>query len=115
MIRPEATGYGAVYFAEEMLARRGDSIKGKICAVSGSGNVAQYTVEKINQLGGKVVCLSDSNGTVYDKNGIDREKLAWAMELKNVRRGRIKSGATKTPTSPSLEIFRILLLRMLPR
>ncbi|MBN1671795.1 MAG: NADP-specific glutamate dehydrogenase [Kiritimatiellae bacterium] len=93
LIRPEATGYGAVYFAEEMLKTRGETFEGKTCAVSGSGNVAQYTVEKINQLGGKVVSLSDSNGTVYDKDGINDEKLRWAMELKNVRRGRIKEYA----------------------
>ncbi|HOL95097.1 MAG TPA: NADP-specific glutamate dehydrogenase [bacterium] len=95
LIRPEATGYGAVYFAEEMLKTRGDSLEGKICAVSGSGNVAQYTVEKLNQLGGKAVTLSDSNGTIYDPAGIDAEKLAWVMELKNVRRGRIREYAEK--------------------
>jgi len=93
LIRPEATGYGSVYFAEEMLKTRGETFEGKICAVSGSGNVAQYTTEKINQLGGKVVTLSDSNGTIYDKDGIDAEKLAWVMDLKNVRRGRIKEYA----------------------
>lgn len=95
LIRPEATGYGCVYFAEEMLKTRGESFKGKTCVVSGSGNVAQYTVEKINALGGKVVSLSDSNGTVYDKGGIDAEKLAFVMELKNIRRGRIKEYADK--------------------
>jgi len=89
LIRPEATGYGAVYFAQEMLATRGESIKGKTAIVSGSGNVAQYTVEKVTQLGGKVVTLSDSNGTIVDKAGINAEKLAWVMDLKNVRRGRI--------------------------
>ncbi|MEA3489880.1 MAG: NADP-specific glutamate dehydrogenase [Candidatus Omnitrophota bacterium] len=94
-IRPEATGYGATYFAEEMLKTRGESFKGKTVLVSGSGNVAQYTVEKVNQLGGKVVSLSDSNGTVYDQAGIDDEKLAYMMELKNVRRGRIKEYAEK--------------------
>ena len=93
LIRPEATGYGAVYYAEEMLKTRGETFEGKICAVSGSGNVAQYATEKINQLGGKVVTLSDSNGTIYDKDGIDAEKLAWVMDLKNVRRGRIKEYA----------------------
>ncbi|NCC51984.1 MAG: NADP-specific glutamate dehydrogenase, partial [Spartobacteria bacterium] len=93
LIRPEATGYGSVYFAEEMLKTRGETFEGKVCAVSGSGNVAQYTTEKINQLGGKVVTLSDSNGTIYDKDGINAEKLAWVMELKNVRRGRIKEYA----------------------
>ncbi len=94
-IRPEATGYGAVYFAQEMLAARGDSIEGKTCTVSGSGNVAQYTVEKINQLGGKVVSISDSNGTIHDPAGVDEEKLAYVMDLKNVRRGRIKEYAEK--------------------
>ena len=93
LIRPEATGYGAVYFAAEMLATRGQEIKGKVAAVSGSGNVAQYTVEKINQLGGKAISLSDSDGTVIDEAGIDSRKLAFAMELKNVRRGRIKEYA----------------------
>ncbi len=95
LIRPEATGYGATYFAQEMLATRNDSLQGKICTVSGSGNVAQYTVEKVNQMGGKVVSLSDSNGTIYDKDGINAEKLAWVLELKNVRRGRIKEYAEK--------------------
>ena len=95
LIRPEATGYGCVYFAEEMLKTRGESLKGKVCTVSGSGNVAQYTVEKLNQLGAKAVTLSDSNGTVHDPDGIDAEKLAFVMELKNVRRGRIKEYADK--------------------
>ncbi len=95
LIRPEATGYGAVYFAQEMLKTRGDGLKGKICAVSGSGNVAQYTVEKLNQLGAKAVTLSDSDGTVVDKDGINAEKLAWVMELKNVRRGRMKEYVEK--------------------
>ncbi|MFH0938477.1 MAG: NADP-specific glutamate dehydrogenase [Planctomycetota bacterium] len=95
LIRPEATGYGAVYFAEEMLKTRNDSIKGKVCLVSGSGNVSQYTTEKINQLGGKVVTLSDSNGMIYDEEGIDQNKLAYVIELKNVRRGRIKEYTDK--------------------
>lgn len=95
LIRPEATGYGCVYFAQEMLKTRGESIKGKVCLVSGSGNVAQYTVEKVNQLGGKCVTLSDSNGYIYDPDGIDEKKLAFVMELKNVRRGRIKEYAEK--------------------
>ena len=95
LIRPEATGYGAVYFAEEMLKTRGDDYKGKVCTVSGSGNVAQYTVEKLLELGAKPVTLSDSGGTIYDKDGIDAEKLAWVMELKNVRRGRISEYADK--------------------
>ena len=89
LIRPEATGYGCVFFAEEMLKTRGETFEGKSCTVSGSGNVAQYTVEKINQLGGKVVSLSDSSGSIHDPGGIDAEKLAFVMELKNVRRGRI--------------------------
>ena len=95
LIRPEATGYGATYFAQEMLATRGDSLKGKVCLVSGSGNVSQYTVEKVNQLGGKVITLSDSNGYIYDEAGIDAEKLAFVMELKNVKRGRISEYAAK--------------------
>jgi glutamate dehydrogenase (NADP+) len=95
LIRPEATGYGATYFAEEMLKTRGESMDGKICTVSGSGNVAQYTVEKVNQLGGTCVTLSDSTGMIYDKEGINAEKLAWVMDLKNVRRGRIKEYADK--------------------
>ncbi|MBF0253449.1 MAG: NADP-specific glutamate dehydrogenase [Candidatus Omnitrophica bacterium] len=95
LIRPEATGYGAVYFAEEMLKTRGDSFKGKTVVVSGSGNVAQYTVQKVNQLGGKVVSLSDSSGTIHDPAGITAEKLAFVMELKNVKRGRIKEYADK--------------------
>jgi glutamate dehydrogenase (NADP+) len=95
LIRPEATGYGCVYFAEEMLKTRSEDFKGKVCAVSGSGNVAQYTVEKLLHLGAKPVTLSDSNGTIYDKNGIDAEKLAWILELKNVKRGRIKEYVAK--------------------
>ncbi len=95
LIRPEATGYGVVYFAEEMLATRGDSFTGRRVAISGSGNVAQYAVEKVIELGGKVVTLSDSNGTVYDPKGIDAEKLAYVMELKNVKRGRIAEYAIK--------------------
>jgi glutamate dehydrogenase (NADP+) len=93
LIRPEATGYGAVYFAGEMLATRGEEIGGKVAAVSGSGNVAQYTVEKINDLGGKVVTLSDSSGTIVDEAGIDASKLAFVLDLKNMRRGRIKEYA----------------------
>jgi len=95
LIRPEATGYGQVYFAEEMLNHKGDSIKGKTCTVSGSGNVAQYATEKVNELGGKVVTVSDSGGFIYDPAGIDDEKLAYVMELKNVKRGRIKEYAEK--------------------
>ena len=97
LIRPEATGYGAVYFAQNMLGTRDDSIEGKRCTVSGSGNVAQYTVEKVNQLGGTVVSLSDSKGTIYDAAGIDVEKLAFVMDLKNTRRGRIKEYAERFP------------------
>jgi glutamate dehydrogenase (NADP+) len=95
LIRPEATGYGTVYFAQEQLATRGDSFKGKTVTVSGSGNVAQYAVEKVNEFGGKCVTLSDSNGTIYDPKGIDAEKLAFVMHLKNVKRGRIQEYATK--------------------
>jgi glutamate dehydrogenase/leucine dehydrogenase len=95
LIRPEATGYGTVYFAEEMLQAKGDSMKGKICTVSGSGNVAQFAVEKANEFGAKCVTLSDSSGFIYDPDGIDAEKLAYVMDLKNVRRGRIKEYAEK--------------------
>jgi glutamate dehydrogenase (NADP+) len=95
LIRPEATGYGAVYFAAEMLATRGKEIEGTVSAVSASGNVAQYTVEKLLQLGGKVVTLSDSSGTIVDEAGIDKAKLDYVLELKNVRRGRIQSYAEK--------------------
>jgi glutamate dehydrogenase (NADP+) len=109
LIRPEATGYGAVYFAEEMLKTRGEDYRGKICLVSGSGNVAQYSTEKINELGGKVVTLSDSSGYIFDEAGVDAEKLAYVMDLKNVRRGRISeyadkySSAVYTPIDPSLD------------
>ena len=95
LIRPEATGYGAVYFANEMLKSRNDSLKGKTAAVSGSGNVAQFAVEKLNELGCKVVTLSDSAGYIYDPDGIDNEKLQYVMELKNNKRGRIKEYADK--------------------
>jgi glutamate dehydrogenase (NADP+) len=109
LIRPEATGYGAVYFAAEMLATRNQSLEGKKCLVSGSGNVAQYTVEKINELGGKVITLSDSNGFILDPAGIDAKKLNFVMDLKNVRRGRIKEyadkfkGVTYTPLTPDMD------------
>ena len=109
LIRPEATGYGCVYFASEMLATRNDSIGGKTCLVSGSGNVAQYTVEKIIELGGKVVTLSDSSGYIYDESGINREKLDYVIYLKNVARSRIKEYAEKypeavyTPVDPARE------------
>jgi glutamate dehydrogenase (NADP+) len=99
LIRPEATGYGTVYFAKEMLATKGDSFNGKIVAVSGSGNVAQFACEKATQLGGKVVTLSDSEGYIYDEAGINAEKLAWVMDLKNNRRGRISEYAKQFPGS----------------
>ena len=104
LIRPEATGYGAVYFAAEMLSTKKQTLEGKVCLVSGSGNVAQYTIEKINQLGGKAVTLSDSNGYIYDESGIDKDKLAFVMELKNVRRGRIKEYADKYKTAVYSEL-----------
>jgi glutamate dehydrogenase (NADP+) len=97
LIRPEATGYGVVYFAKEMLATKNDTLEGKTVCISGSGNVAQYAVEKCIQLGAKVVTMSDSNGTIYDKDGITAEKLAWILDLKNVRRGRIKEYADNFP------------------
>jgi len=97
LIRPEATGYGNVYFAAEMLSTRNDTLKGKTCLVSGSGNVAQYTVEKIIELGGKVVALSDSSGYIFDEEGIDRGKLDFVLRLKNLRRDRIKSYVEKYP------------------
>jgi len=93
LIRPEATGYGCVYFVEEMLKTRGETIKGKVCTVSGAGNVAQYTVEKLLELGAKVVTLSDSNGFIHDEGGIDKKELACVMHLKNIKRSRIKECA----------------------
>lgn len=93
LIRPEATGYGCVYFIQEMLKTKGESLKGKVCAVSGSGNVAQYTAERLLQLGAKVVTLSDSDGFIYDEEGIDHKELKCILDLKNVRRGRIKECA----------------------
>ncbi len=99
LIRPEATGYGAVFFAAEMLATRNETLENKTCLVSGSGNVAQYTTEKINQLGGRVVTLSDSSGYIYDEQGIDDAKLKFVMVLKNVKRGRIKEYADKYPNA----------------
>jgi len=95
LIRPEATGYGNVYFAQEMLNAHGDDMKGKTVAISGSGNVAQYSVEKVLDLGGKPVTLSDSSGYIYDPDGINRDKLEYVMELKNIKRGRIKEYAEK--------------------
>ena len=97
LIRPEATGYGCVYFANEMLKSRTETLEGKLCLISGSGNVSQYTVEKLLEFGAKPISMSDSNGFFVDPDGIDREKLAWIMELKNVRRGRIQEYATKFP------------------
>ena len=99
LIRPEATGYGAVYFASEMLSTRNETMEGKTCLVSGSGNVAQYTIEKVLNLGGKAVTVSDSNGYIYDEEGIDGEKLAFIMDLKNVKRGRIKEYVDKYPNA----------------
>ncbi|MEW6672671.1 MAG: NADP-specific glutamate dehydrogenase [Thermodesulfobacteriota bacterium] len=107
LIRPEATGYGNVYFASEMLATRRETLKGKTCLVSGSGNVAQFTVKKINELGGRVVTLSDSSGYIFDEAGIDAEKIDFVMRLKNVRRGRIREyrdqypQAVYTPADPA--------------
>lgn len=109
LIRPEATGYGAVYFAAEMLKTRNEELAGKVCLVSGSGNVAQYTVEKLIELGARPVTLSDSAGYIYDEAGISREKLAFIMQLKNVQRGRISEYAGKfrdavyTPIDPELD------------
>ncbi|MCK5070440.1 MAG: NADP-specific glutamate dehydrogenase [Desulfocapsa sp.] len=109
LIRPEATGYGTVYFAAEMLATRGETLEGKSCIVSGSGNVAQFLTEKVIDLGGKVLTLSDSSGYIYDEEGIDREKLAFVQQLKNIRRGRIGEytetypNAVYTPIDPLLD------------
>ena len=99
LIRPEATGYGVVYFAADMYATRGEMVEGKTCLVSGSGNVAQYTAEKLLELGGNVVTLSDSSGWIFDGDGIDTEKLAWVMELKNKRRGRIREYVEQFPNA----------------
>ena len=103
LIRPEATGYGNAYFAQEMLATKGESFAGKRVLVSGSGNVAQYTVEKLIQLGAKPLSMSDSNGTIIDEDGIDAEKLAFVFDLKNVKRGRISEYAKKFPTAKYYE------------
>ncbi len=102
LIRPEATGYGCVYFCERMLRTRGEDFRGKTCLVSGSGNVAQFTVEKLNEFGAKVLTLSDSEGTIYDKDGINPEKLSWVMDLKNNRRGRIREYASQFPAAEYL-------------
>jgi len=96
-MRPEATGYGLVYFVAEMLATQGKDLEGKVVAISGAGNVAQYALEKVNQLGGRVISLCDSNATIVDEEGICTEKFAYLMELKNVRRGRIKEYANQYP------------------
>jgi len=104
LIRPEATGYGAVYFASEMLSTKRETLQGKTCLVSGSGNVAQYTVEKIIELGGKVVTLSDSNGYIYDEAGLNKDKLEFVKELKNVRRGRMKEYADKYKSAVYTEL-----------
>jgi glutamate dehydrogenase (NADP+) len=104
LIRPEATGYGAVFFADEMLATKNENLEKKVCLVSGSGNVAQYTTEKLNQLGAKVVTLSDSTGYIYDEQGIDEAKLQYVMYLKNVKRGRIKEYAQKYPDAVYADI-----------
>jgi glutamate dehydrogenase (NADP+) len=109
LIRPEATGYGAVYFAAEMLNTRNETLEGKTCLVSGSGNVAQYTIEKILDLGGKPITFSDSSGYIYDEEGIDRKKLDFLFELKNVRRGRVNEytekfpNAVYTPIDPNMD------------
>lgn len=95
LIRPEATGYGATYLAQEMLATRKDSLKDKTVTISGSGNVAQFAVEKVTEMGGKVITMSDSDGVIYDPKGTDSEKLRFIMEVKNIKRGRIKDYAFK--------------------
>ena len=103
LIRPEATGYGTVYFAREMLATKGDCFEGKTVAISGSGNVAQYACEKATQLGGKVITFSDSKGYIVDNDGIDAEKLAFVMDLKNNKRGRISEYVAQYPTAKFVE------------
>jgi glutamate dehydrogenase (NADP+) len=102
LIRPEATGYGLAYFAQEMLDVRGEDLEGRVCTVSGSGNVAQYAIERLTEMGAKCVSASDSGGTIYDPDGIDEEKLEFLMELKNVRRGRVSEYAEKFPTAKYL-------------
>jgi len=104
LIRPEATGYGVVYFASEMMAHAGESLEGKTCLVSGSGNVAQYTTEKILQMGGRVVTMSDSSGYIYDEEGFDEEKLKFIMHLKNIKRGRIREYLEEYPQAVYTEI-----------
>ena len=105
-IRPEATGYGLIYFSKSMLETRGESFDGKVCLVSGSGNVAQYTTEKLIELGAKVVTLSDSSGFIYDKEGIDADKLAFVQELKNVKRGRIREYVERYPKAEFIPVER---------
>ncbi|MCI5122422.1 MAG: glutamate dehydrogenase, partial [Candidatus Electrothrix sp. AUS4] len=104
LIRPQATGYGVVYFAAEMLAESGTSLESKKCLISGSGNVAQYTAEKLLELGGKVLTLSDSSGYIYDEEGIDAEKLQYIMQLKNIRRARIREYCEKYPQAVYTEV-----------
>ena len=108
LIRPEATGYGSVYFAAEMLKTKGESLEGKTCLVSGSGNVAQYTIEKILELGGKVVTFSDSSGYIFDPDGVDQEKLQFLMKLKNVRRGRVSEYSEKYKSAKFTKIDKTL-------
>jgi glutamate dehydrogenase (NADP+) len=108
LIRPEATGYGAVYFTAEMLATRHETLEGKTCLVSGSGNVAQYTIEKLIDLGARAVTVSDSDGYVYDEEGFDREKLAFLIDLKNVRRGRVAEYAERFPRAVYTAVDRSL-------
>ena len=104
LIRPEATGFGTVYFAVEMLGVRNETMEGKTCLVSGSGNVAQFAIEKILELGGRVVTLSDSSGYIYDGEGVDAEKLSFVKQLKNVRRGRIREYKEKYPEADYFEV-----------
>jgi len=108
-IRPEATGYGVVYFAAALLETRGQSFEGKACLVSGAGNVAQYAVEKITDLGGKAITLSDTSGCIHDPDGISPEKLKWVMNLKNKRRGRIEEYVEEYPTAEFTGAFGELL------
>lgn len=116
LIRPEATGYGAVYFAAEMLATRGEEIAGKVVAVSASGNVAQYTTEKVLDFGGKVITLSDSNGSILDMDGIDHAKLDFILDLKNIRRGRIKEYAEKykVPYFEGMSVWEVIADQNIP-
>lgn len=106
MVRPEATGYGAVYFAVEMMKTKHEEFKGKLVAISGSGNVAQYACEKVNHLGGKVITMSDSDGVIYDKDGIDEKKLQFVLDLKNVKRGRISEYIKQYPNAKYFDKLR---------